>query len=117
MTSRLIVLLIIICLFFIIYIFSNIFKRKISLQFSLLWFTYIILLMILLISIPFIGEISKFLGFEVSSNMIFFFGFVLLIIIAFSLSMFVSILQDKIKTLTQEVAILKKELNNNNEDN
>ena len=49
--------------------------------------------------------------------MIFFFGFVLLIIIVFSLSMFVSILQDKIKALTQEVAILKKELNSNHEDN
>ena len=42
--------------------------------------------------------------------MIFFFGFIILMIISFVLTKFLSSQKEKITTLTQEVGILKKEL-------
>lgn len=110
MSIRLIMFLIIFCLVFGFYIFYNIFKRKLSLQYSLMWFSYIILMIIALISTPILGSITNFIGFEVISNMIFFFGFIILMIISFVLTKFLSSQKEKITTLTQEVGILKKEL-------
>ncbi len=110
MNIRLIIFLIIFCLLFGIFIFYNIFKRKITLQYSLMWFSYCILMLIVLISSPILGELTKFLGFEVISNMVFFFGFIVLLIISFTLTRFLSIQKEKITTLTQEVGILKRKL-------
>ena len=110
MSIRLIIFLIIFCLVFGFYIFYNIFKRKLSLQYSLMWFSYIILMIIALISNPILESITNFIGFEVISNMIFFFGFIILMIISFVLTKFLSSQKEKITTLTQEVGILKKEL-------
>ena len=75
-----------------------------------MWFSYIILMIIALIATPILGSITNFIGFEVISNMIFFFGFIILMIISFVLTKFLSSQKEKITTLTQEVGILKKEL-------
>lgn len=112
MNIKLIIFLIVFCLVFGIYIFYNIFKRRITLQYSLMWFTYCILMIILLISAPIMGSITHLLGFEVTSNMVFFFGFIALLVISFTLTKFLSLQKEKITTLTQEVGILKKELEN-----
>lgn len=71
----------------------------------------------LLISTPIMETITHFFGFEVISNMIFFFGFVALLVISFTLTKFLSLQKEKITTLTQEVGILKKELENYHEKN
>ena len=110
MNIKLIIFLIVFCLVFGIYIFYNIFKRRITLQYSLMWFTYCIIMIILLISTPIMENITHFLGFEVTSNMVFFFGFIVLLIISFTLTRFLSIQKEKITTLTQEVGILKRKL-------
>ena len=67
-------------------------------------------MIIALISTPILGSITNFIGFEVISNMIFFFGFIILMIISFVLTKFLSSQKEKITTLTQDVGILKKEL-------
>lgn len=110
MSIKLIIFLIVFCLLFGIFIFYNIFKRKITLQYSLMWFCYCILMLIVLISSPILSEITTFLGFEVTSNMIFFFGFIFLLIISFTLTRFISLQKEKITILTQEVGILKRKL-------
>ena len=110
METNLIILLISFCLIFGIYIFINIFKRKISLQHSLMWFIYVIL-MVLSLALPGITEgLSEFLGFEVESNMIFFFGFAIIIVICFNMTKLISKEKEKVVILTQEIAILKHEL-------
>ncbi len=110
METNLIILLLGFCLAFGIYIFINIFKRKISLQHSLMWFIYVIL-MVLSLALPGITEeLSEFLGFEVASNMIFFFGFAILIVICFNMTKIISKEKEKVVILTQEIAILKHEL-------
>ncbi len=112
MNIKLIIFLMVFCLVFGIYIFYNIFKRRITLQYSLMWFTYCIIMIILLISTPIMENITHFLGFEVTSNMIFCLGFIALLVISFTLTKFLSLQKEKITTLTQEVGILKKELKN-----
>lgn len=110
METNLILFLICFCLIFGIYIFVNIFKRKISLQHSLMWFIYVIL-MVLSLAFPGITEgLSEMLGFEVASNMIFFFGFAILIVICFNMTKIISKEKEKVVILTQELAILKHEL-------
>lgn len=110
METNLILLLIGFCVIFGIYILVNIFKRKISLQHSLMWFVFVIL-MVLSLAFPGITEgLSEFLGFEVESNMIFFFGFAILIVICFNMTKIISKEKEKVVILTQEIAILKHEL-------
>ena len=110
MSTNLIILLLSFCILFGIYIFINIFKRKISLQQSLMWFSYVILMIIALVSPTVDNYLAKILGFEVTSNMIFFFCFVILIIICFNLTKIISKEKEKVIMLAQELAILKKEL-------
>ncbi len=110
MNINLIIFLLIFCLVFGIYIFVNIFKRKISLQHSLMWFTYVIL-MVLCLAIPGITNVlTKLLGFEVVSNMVFFFGFAILIVICFNMTKLISKEKERVTILTQELAILRHEL-------
>lgn len=111
MNLNLIIFLICFCILFGIYIFINIFKRKISLQHSLMWFLYVILMVFSLFFSSITNFLTKLLGFEVVSNMVFFFGFSILIIICFNMTKLISKEKEKVITLTQELAILKKELN------
>ncbi len=110
MSINLIIFLIIISFIFGLYILGNIFQRKIAISYSLMWFSYIILMLFVLALPYFTQKISHFLGFEVTSNMIFFFGFMLLLFIAFLLTRIISKQKMQITSLTQEVAILKKDL-------
>lgn len=116
MNANLIILLLCFCIAFGIYIFINIFKRKISLQQSLIWFSYVILMIIALISPTTDNYLAKLMGFEVTSNMIFFFGFAILIVICFNLTKIISKEKEKVITLAQELAILKKELKDRSEN-
>ena len=74
---------------------------------------------ILQLFINFIDEILsiKILGFELMSNMIFFFGFSILILICFGMTKSISKEKEKVAVLTQELAILKKEMKEQNEKN
>lgn len=50
-------------------------------------------------------------GIEVPSNMIFFIGFLVVLAMLYSSGVAISSLQVKVQRLTQEIALLKKELN------
>ena len=110
MNIRLVILLIAFCVLLVTYIFYNIFKRKITLQYSLMWFSYCLIMIVLLLSSPILSSVTSFLGFEVTSNMIFFLGFVALLVVSFNITRFLSSQKEKIVILTQEVGILKEEL-------
>ena len=110
MSFNLIIFLVIICILFSFYIIYNIFKRKISISYSIMWFGYIILLLLALCLPKLLYKLSSLFGFEKTSNMVFFIGFMVLIFIAFLLSRVISKQKNQITNLTQELAILKKEL-------
>lgn len=115
MSINLVIFLICFCIIFGLYIFFNIFKRKIFLQHSLMWFFYVILMIVCLLSPKVTEFFTKLLGFEVVSNMVFFFGLGILVLICFNLTKLISKEKEKVIILTQELAILKKEIDDLNE--
>lgn len=110
MELKLKIIIIIIMLLLLMYMFQAVRKNKISLKNILIW---IIADLIVIVSVLFLDELLKlanFIGIETVSNMLFFFGFVFLIILCFNLSSDLSIQNKKIINLTQEVGILKNKL-------
>ena len=57
--------------------------------------------------------LAKFMGIEVPSNMLFFLGFCFALIIIFVLTIAVSRMSIRIKSLTQEMALYEKRMKDN----
>lgn len=116
MDYRLKIFLLIICLLFIFYLYRKVAMKKMEFKSAFLFFCIIVFLMLICLFDGILIPIKDFLGFEVLSNMIFFIGFICIILILFSLGIKISIQEQKITKLAQEIAILKKE-NNHEKDN
>lgn len=95
-------------LVYIIAILSFLRKKKLNLKYSLLWLLSAAVLLIMDIFPVTVNRLAKFLGFAMTVNAVFlvFIFFILLILI--SLTSIVSRQQERIKTLTQETALLTK---------
>ena len=85
-------------------------KNKIDLRYSLIWISVIGCVAVLDLWPGLLEAITKAMGIEVPINMLFFMGFCFSLIIIFGLSKNVSDLSGKVKKLTQELALLKEEL-------
>lgn len=77
-------------------------------RYALIWIVTGSLFLLLSIKVQFLYEISRFLGFTVASNALFFFGILFLLLIVLGLSVITSRLAEKNKVLTQELVLLKK---------
>lgn len=99
-----------------IYVCSAIKKRVIDIRHAMVWLIVCILLLVLDIFPVLLEGISHFLGFELPVNMLFFLGFLLAIIIIFGLSAKVSKLNDQLKQVTQELALLRNEFEDRTKD-
>ena len=93
-----------------IYVCTAIKRRVIDIRHALVWLVVCILLLILDIFPALLEGISKLLGFALPVNMLFFLGFLLAIVIIFGLSAKVSKLNEQVKQMTQDLALLKNEL-------
>jgi hypothetical protein len=83
-------------------------KEKLLIKYALVWLLSGFLMIVAVLIPSFIEQISKLLGFQTASNMIFFLGFVVLIYITFTLTVVVSKQSSRIRLLIQEVSLLKK---------
>ena len=110
MKTSLIIFLSILCFILLAFVLIVIVKKKMSLKYSLLWIVFALMFLLCLIFHNQIEYISKLFGFEAASNMVFLVGFLLLMTITFALTSIISIQKEKIATLTQELAILKKKV-------
>lgn len=110
MDIKLKIFLLIICVIFCFYIYQKIRREQLQLRHSLIWFITLFLLMFMTVFDEMLIPLKVFLGFETTSNMIFLIGFFIITLIIFSLTLKISLLQMNVVTLTQEVAIMKKEL-------
>ena len=100
--------LFLILIFQLILIIHTIKKRKMSMRYGSFWIFLLILMSIAVIFPNILISISDFFGFEVASNMIFLVGFFFLFYIIFILTISLSKQKDQIKSLIQEVSILKE---------
>ena len=87
---------------FILHVFNNVKKNKLSVRNCIVWLENL-------------KYLANLLGIETVSNFIFFLGFIFLIFVVFDLTRIVSTQNKKIITLTQELGILKKEIENDKE--
>lgn len=98
------------CLFIfiiILFILYYIKKDKINIKYSVIWFLLFGLLFIFLIIPGFLQKITKLLGFDLGSNMIFSLLIGVLVIINIYFTSIISSQDKKIRNLIQEVSLLK----------
>ena len=109
MDLKLKIFLITVCLLFIIYLYRKVATKKMEFKSACSFFAIIVLLMFLCIFDNVLIPIKNLLGFEVVSNMVFFIGFVCIGLMLLSFGIKISIQEQKITKLIQEIAILKKD--------
>ena len=91
-------------------ILQNIKKEKLAVKNSLFWILPILSVIIITLNIDFVDKITTALGIEATTNVVFFLGFIFLIIVCFDLSKRSSEQRKEILKLAQELAILKNKL-------
>ena len=85
-------------------------KEKIDLRYALSWIVLCALVLVLDAFPGILEWVARLLGIEIPSNMIFIFAIFLLVVTVYSLTASVSRLADKNKRLTQELALLREEV-------
>lgn len=92
-----------------LFIIRMIHRKRMSFRYGLGWLLVVICLMILAAFPRLLGKFAKFMGIASPMNTLFFFGFCFSVLLIFSLSITVSKQADKIRKLSQEIAILRKD--------
>jgi len=107
------ILIVIITIAFIAYIFVLVSRKRLLLKYSLLWLTLSVVLCLCTAFPAPVYALAQFLGFEVASNFIFVIAIFFLLAISLSLSIIASKQTERSKTLIQELAILKHQIEKN----
>lgn len=110
MPQELVIFLLILCLFFLFNIWRLVSKKRILLKHAIFWSFLTIAVMIATLTTKYLKVVSDFIGIQEVSNMIFLFGFLVLLVIAFSLTTTVSKQKMSIVSLTQELALTNKRI-------
>lgn len=85
-------------------------KKSLDLRYALIWLALIAMILVIVIVPGLLGVITHFLGIYDAMNMVFFMGFVFLIVVTFFLTAALSRNSNRIKVLTQQVALLEKQV-------
>lgn len=115
MPNSLKIFLIISILIFIFHVLNNVKKNKLSIRNSIVWLVMSVAVIICVFQVKNLTELAHLVGIKTLSNLIFFLGFIFLIYVVFDLTRIVSMQNKKIITLTQELGILRKEIENDKE--
>lgn len=117
MNIKLQIILIIVSTIFSLFVIKVTSKKKMNFNYTMIWIIFSIIILILALFPNIISSFSNLIGIEIPVNALFLVFIFVLILINLFLSIEVSKLNDKIILLTQEVALLKKEKGdkNNNE--
>ena len=107
MPDNLKIFLLILCLLAFVIIFKMVRSKKLIFKHAFYWTILDIILIICVFTTDYLRYVSDFIGIEKISNMIFLFGFLVVLSICIALSSIVSEQKQKISALTQEVGILK----------
>lgn len=110
MTTNLKIALIIIMLLFLLYVFKCIRSDKLLMRHALIWVIADIVAILCVIFVEPLFKVTNFLGIEKVSNMMFFIGFVVVLIICLNFSNQLSIQNKKLINAIQEIGILKNKL-------
>ncbi len=106
------IFLLLLLLFQLLLIIRTLKNKKLSMRYGSFWIFLLLLMVIVVIFPSILFKISSIFGFEVASNMIFLIGFFFLFYIIFILTISISVQNEKIKLLIQELSLLKESVNN-----
>lgn len=106
------IFLLLLLLFQLLLIIRTLKNKKLSMRYGSFWIFLLLLMVIVVIFPSILFKISSIFGFEVASNMIFLIGFFFLFYIIFILTISISVRNEKIKLLIQELSLLKESVNN-----
>lgn len=106
MSNNLRFTLLIIVILLVIMVLNELKKKAIMTKYALLWILSSFAMLIAICFPMIFDEISLFLGFEKTSNMIFLIGFFILFCIVFSLTLIISKQKKEIIALIQQISIL-----------
>ncbi len=119
MTLKLRIILLVVLFLAVVYIVNLMRKKKMNFGYGLGWLFIVACISVLTIWPVLLTKLSMLLGIASPVNMLFFFGFCFSVMVIFSLSMTISHLSDRVKKLSQEIAIMRKDMyeryNNNKE--
>ena len=110
MSIKLQILIIIVILLAMLYIIRHVRNKSMDFRYALLWLFVCICVLILTVFPKMLTALAEILGIASPVNMLFFLGFCLSIVIIFTLSIALSNLTDKVKKLSQEIAILREDM-------
>lgn len=116
MNIRIQILIIVMTLLAVFYVINKIRNKGIELKYSLLWLLLGTGIIIFTCFPQFTTWLAHTLGISQPMNMLFFAGFCFMLPIIFSLSVAVSKLSNKMKRLTQEMALLEKKIEEKNKE-
>ena len=108
MSLKLTITSIVFLLLIIIVIINQVKKENISIKYSFLWLIPCAILLIFTLVPGFLNYVTKLLGFQTGSNMIFALIISFLMVVAISLTIIVSKQNEKIRLLIQEISLLKE---------
>ena len=84
--------------------------KHLELKYALVWFLVGVLLLIADLAPGILDEMCRLLGISLPINMLFFLGFVFVLIIVFSQTIVISNLTRRVKRLTQEVGMANRRI-------
>ena len=113
MSFRLQIVVIVAMALALIYLIRQIFRKKLDIKYGIIWLGMSILIMVFAIWPNLLGKLSDLMGIASPVNMLFFIGLVLQMAAIYVLSRNVGVLLDKVRRMSQEIAILNKKLNDN----
>ena len=105
MSFRLQVILLILFALIFIFLINQVKKKAVALKYTLAWLLLDVALIVLAIFPNMLQVISNALGITTPINMIFFCGFVLALIVIYTLTVALSRNSDRIRNLTQKIAL------------
>ncbi len=106
-------LMIVLIIFSVILILSTsilIIRGKIPIKYSLLWYAFAVLILLVGLIPELFGAIGRFFGFNIMSDLVVGIILVVLIFLNIALTVMIASQRRRINLVSQEVALLKKEL-------
>ena len=110
MSNNFRIFLIILCVLTLVLMYNMVRRKKILFKHALLWCLLDILLLISIFCLPYLRILADFIGMEEISNMVFLFGFLVLLAICIGLTTVVAEQKSKIITLTQEMGLMNNKV-------
>lgn len=104
-TIRIKVFIFVILVIALIGVFRFIQKKELQLKYALIWILVDLLMLVAVLVPGFLMAISNFLGVYSITNMLFFLGIMFVLAIVFSLTVALSRASDRIRKLSQQVAL------------